>query len=100
MLFKAAPGEALVRFPGEVAAVSAVDELEWGRAAYERRAWADAHTRLSRAAAQALLDADDLEALATSAYLRPASSRRARTMPTQNAQRTVRSARSASRCRR
>lgn len=43
--------------------------LERGREAYCRRAWADAYTSLSEADRARLLDADDLERLATSAYL-------------------------------
>ena len=46
-----------------------VDDLEWGRAAYERRAWRDAYESLSRADRAAPLGPDDLELLATSAYM-------------------------------
>ncbi|MGH2451295.1 MAG: LuxR C-terminal-related transcriptional regulator [Candidatus Limnocylindria bacterium] len=45
------------------------DDLERGRAAYERRAWRDAYESLSRADRAAPLGADDLELLATSAYM-------------------------------
>lgn len=45
-----------------------VDDLLQGRAAFERRDWAEAHNRLS-AASLADLGPDDLGALATAAYL-------------------------------
>jgi DNA-binding CsgD family transcriptional regulator len=45
------------------------DDLERGRAAYERRAWKSAYESLSRADKAALLGAEDLELLATSAYM-------------------------------
>jgi DNA-binding CsgD family transcriptional regulator len=45
------------------------DDLERGRAAYERRAWEGAYESLSRADGAALLGAHDLELLATSAYM-------------------------------
>jgi DNA-binding CsgD family transcriptional regulator len=45
------------------------DDLERGRAAYERRAWRDAYESLSRADSGGALRADDLELLATSAYM-------------------------------
>ncbi|MGH8983364.1 MAG: LuxR C-terminal-related transcriptional regulator [Acidimicrobiia bacterium] len=45
------------------------DDLERGRAAYERRAWRDAYESLSRADRAAPLGAVDLELLATSAYM-------------------------------
>ena len=45
------------------------DDLERGRAAYERRAWKDAYESLSNADQAAPLGAEDLELLATSAYM-------------------------------
>jgi DNA-binding CsgD family transcriptional regulator len=45
------------------------DDLERGRASYERRAWKDAYESLSRADGSASLGAEDLELLATSAYM-------------------------------
>jgi DNA-binding CsgD family transcriptional regulator len=45
------------------------DELERGRRAYARRAWAEAHESLTRADADSPLAADDLGLLATSAYM-------------------------------
>jgi DNA-binding CsgD family transcriptional regulator len=45
------------------------DDLERGRAAYERRAWRDAYESLSHADRAASLGAEDLELLATSAYM-------------------------------
>lgn len=45
------------------------DQLTRGREAYRRRAWADAYESLSRADRSAPLDVEDLERLATSAYL-------------------------------
>jgi DNA-binding NarL/FixJ family response regulator len=45
------------------------DDLERGRASYARRAWKDAHESLSRADRAAPLGAEDLELLATSAYM-------------------------------
>jgi DNA-binding CsgD family transcriptional regulator len=47
----------------------AIDELERGRESFARRAWMDAYTLLSGADQQAPLGADDLELLATSAYM-------------------------------
>ncbi len=47
----------------------ATDALARGREAYERRAWADSCALLSAADRQASLDPDDLERLATAAYL-------------------------------
>jgi DNA-binding CsgD family transcriptional regulator len=49
--------------------VDAIDELERGRESYARRAWKDAYKSLSRADQAAPLEAEDLELLATSAYL-------------------------------
>ena len=46
-----------------------MNELERGRELYARRAWIDAHASLSRADRVAPLTADDLELLATSAYM-------------------------------
>jgi hypothetical protein len=47
----------------------AVDELERGREASARGAWLDAHEALSRADRSASLGAEDLELLATAAYM-------------------------------
>ena len=46
-----------------------MNELERGRELYGRRAWIDAHALLSRADREAPLAAEDLELLATSAYM-------------------------------
>jgi hypothetical protein len=48
---------------------NAVDELERGRDAYEKRAWLDAYTSLSRADEASPLGAKDLELLANSASM-------------------------------
>jgi DNA-binding NarL/FixJ family response regulator len=45
------------------------DELERGREAYARRAWHEAHDRLSGVHEQEPLDAQDLELLATAAFM-------------------------------
>ena len=45
------------------------DEVRRGREAIERKAWREAHDALSRADAAKPLAADDLEALATAAYM-------------------------------
>lgn len=45
------------------------NELERGREAYRRRAWTDAYNSLSRADGEEALGAEDLELLATSAYM-------------------------------
>lgn len=45
------------------------DELERGRASYARRAWMDAYKSLSHADQVAPLGVEDLELLATSAFL-------------------------------
>jgi DNA-binding CsgD family transcriptional regulator len=45
------------------------DDLERGRTSYERRAWKDAYESLSQADRSASLGAEDLELLATSAYM-------------------------------
>ena len=44
-------------------------ELERGRESHAKRAWADAHVNLSQADAAASLGAEDLELLATAAYM-------------------------------
>jgi DNA-binding CsgD family transcriptional regulator len=49
--------------------VDVADELERGRKAYARRAWIDAYESLSRADQADSLRAEDLELLATSAYM-------------------------------
>jgi DNA-binding CsgD family transcriptional regulator/TPR repeat protein len=46
-----------------------LEELEWGRALCARGAWLDAHGLLSRADQSAPLGAENLELLATSAYM-------------------------------
>jgi DNA-binding CsgD family transcriptional regulator len=46
-----------------------VDELERGRDSYDRRAWADGYASLSHADQATALGAEDLELLATSAYM-------------------------------
>jgi DNA-binding CsgD family transcriptional regulator len=46
-----------------------IDELERGREACARLAWADAHESLSRADRASPLEADDLRLLATAAYM-------------------------------
>jgi DNA-binding CsgD family transcriptional regulator len=46
-----------------------MDQLEHGRACYARRAWSDAYDALSCADRTATLDVDDLDRLATAAYL-------------------------------
>lgn len=49
--------------------MSTSDDIERGRDAFRRRAWADAHARLSAADPTSALERDDLERLATAAYL-------------------------------
>src|SRR5436190_9601144 len=49
--------------------LATADALERGRAAYAGRAWQDAYESLSRADGEAPLAADDLELLATAAYM-------------------------------
>jgi DNA-binding CsgD family transcriptional regulator len=49
--------------------VDAVAEIEQGRQFYADRAWSDAYTALSGADREAPLPADDLELLATAAYM-------------------------------
>jgi len=51
------------------ASLEEADQLVLGREAYEERAWDDAYRFLSRASEAAPLAVDDLERLATSAYL-------------------------------
>jgi DNA-binding CsgD family transcriptional regulator len=46
-----------------------VDELQRGRDAYARRAWLDAHERLTSVHGRRPLDAPDLELLATTAFM-------------------------------
>jgi ATP/maltotriose-dependent transcriptional regulator MalT len=55
--------------PVGVAVVDAIDELSRGREFYARRAWVDAYQSLSRADQAAPLGAEDLELLATSAFM-------------------------------
>jgi DNA-binding NarL/FixJ family response regulator len=49
--------------------VDAIDDLERGRDSYARRAWKGAYEALSRADRKAPLGVEDLELLATSAYM-------------------------------
>ncbi|HEY5857972.1 MAG TPA: LuxR C-terminal-related transcriptional regulator [Aldersonia sp.] len=49
--------------------MAGVDALDRGRLSYERQAWEDAYALLSAADRTAPLDPDDLERLATAAYL-------------------------------
>jgi hypothetical protein len=49
--------------------VDGLTHIERGRASYARRAWSDCHDLLSRADRAAPLGAEDLELLATSAYM-------------------------------
>ena len=49
--------------------MAAVDDLQRGRESYARRAWNDAYQSLSHADLAAPLEAEDLELLATSAYM-------------------------------
>jgi hypothetical protein len=49
--------------------VERTDQLERGREAYARRAWSEAHESLSRADRSDALTAEELELLATSAYM-------------------------------
>jgi DNA-binding CsgD family transcriptional regulator len=53
----------------EEAAVVPIEELERGRDSYNERAWADAYQSLSHADRVTPLGAEDLELLATSAYM-------------------------------
>jgi DNA-binding CsgD family transcriptional regulator len=54
---------------GERAGAGALEEIERGRVSYARRAWSDAWTSLSRADRKQPLTAEDLELLATAAYM-------------------------------
>jgi DNA-binding CsgD family transcriptional regulator len=49
--------------------VSVIDELDRGRESYARRAWGEAYESLTRAHRSSPLEADDLELLATAAYM-------------------------------
>lgn len=49
--------------------MSAARKLERGRESFRRRAWADAHDRLLEADREISLEPEDLERLATAAYL-------------------------------
>src|SRR5262249_40264103 len=49
--------------------MTAPDALEQGRASFARDHWTDAHARLSAADRDAPLEPEDLERLATAAYL-------------------------------
>jgi hypothetical protein len=49
--------------------VDVIDELERGHESYAERAWLDAYKSLSRADQASPLGAEDLELLATSAYM-------------------------------
>jgi DNA-binding NarL/FixJ family response regulator len=49
--------------------MTTADTLDWGRASFERRAWADAFDKLSAADRESSLAPEDLERLATAAYL-------------------------------
>jgi DNA-binding CsgD family transcriptional regulator len=57
------------RLGGNAASEGPENDLDRGRAAYEARAWSDAYESLSRADRGAPLEADDLELLATSAFM-------------------------------
>ena len=67
-VFYLTPGGATAG-PVRVAVVDAIDELGQGRKSYARRAWLDAYESLSHADQAAPLGAEDLELLATSAYM-------------------------------
>ena len=49
--------------------MSVIDELDRGRESYARRAWGEAYESLTRAHRSSPLEADDLELLATAAYM-------------------------------
>ena len=49
--------------------MTAADPLERGRKAFVRRSWGDAFAQLSAADRESALEAEDLERLATAAYL-------------------------------
>jgi DNA-binding CsgD family transcriptional regulator len=55
--------------PYGLSVMDAIDALESGRESYGRRAWRDAYESLSEADRAAPLGAEDLELLATSAYM-------------------------------
>jgi DNA-binding CsgD family transcriptional regulator len=63
-LSRIAPGAA-----GAVAAMESADPLQLGRDSYAGRAWIDAYDSLSRADRATPLGAEDLELLATAAYM-------------------------------
>ena len=52
-----------------MARAAATSAIERGRLSYERRAWVDAHEQLTSADEEDPLGADDLERLATAAYM-------------------------------
>jgi len=54
---------------GKVPGMAGADALDQGRRSFARQAWADAYAQLSAAARQAPLEPEDLERLATAAYL-------------------------------
>jgi hypothetical protein len=54
---------------GKVPGMAGADALDQGRRSFARQAWADAYAQLSAAAGQAPLEPEDLERLATAAYL-------------------------------
>ena len=62
-------GLSVVVTRGTMRMMSADDALARGRAAFIREAWSDACRELTAAGAQAPLDPDDLDCLATAAYL-------------------------------
>jgi DNA-binding CsgD family transcriptional regulator len=53
----------------KVPGMAGADALDQGRRSFARQAWADAYAQLSAAARQAPLEPEDLERLATAAYL-------------------------------
>ena len=61
--------ERVRRIAGKPASEGRRDDVELGRAAYEQRAWKHAYDSLSRADRATPLGGDDLELLATSAYM-------------------------------
>ena len=54
---------------GDDTAMTATEALARGRAAFEREAWSDAYTQLAAADRPASLEPDDLDRLATAAFL-------------------------------
>jgi DNA-binding CsgD family transcriptional regulator len=54
---------------GKVPGMAGAHALDQGRRSFARQAWADAYAQLSAAARQAPLEPEDLERLATAAYL-------------------------------